>query len=431
MHAAAVSYPEPDDRPLPTVLMVGAAVTPEVMDLLTRIDPAPQVQTYRLHWAFIRAIEAAGRTPIDVVSTVPTKDYPLCRKLFWGLHREQRQIAGKMGNLVMMPFVNCLGLKQITRFLSCLWCTLSWLWQRRGQDKVIILYGLIVSHLYVALPLGKLFSAKVLAIVTDAPTPRQPEEGSIYALARVLDRWLLLRSLRGLDGIVVLAAGAAKLLAPDVPALVIEGIISDEVAEYAQKPAPAPAGAPFAFMYAGQLEPPYGIDLLLDAFTQLEGPQWALWVFGRGRLAPEVERAAAADPRITYFGFQPNDILFGRMRQASVLVNPRPLDQVLTPFMFPSKVLEYMAMGKIVVSSRLPGIPEEYYRYMIPVDELSPATLAAVLREVASWDPARRRRFEEEVRAFVWLTKTQLPQGRRFCTFIKDLVAGDTGTYRQ
>lgn len=414
---------EPQSPPLsPAILIVGAAVTPAVMERLKQVDPVPQVQTYRFHWAVIHALEAGTGGPIDICSTVPIRDFPYGRKLFWGLHRERRQVQGREAWLTLMPFINCLGLKQLTRLLSCLWFTLAWLWRRRREEKAIVLYGLIVSHLYAVLPLAKLAGVKVLAIVTDGPTPRLPDESWLYGLARLLDRSLLKRSLHSLDGIVVLAAGAAKLLAPGVPALVLEGIISDEVTSFAQQqPPPRAPDAPFAIMYAGQIESAYGIDLLLAAFRELEGPQWALWVFGRGRMAPAVEDAAAHDPRITYFGFQSNEVLFDRMAAADVLVSPRPLDDTLTPFLFPSKVLEYMAMGKVVVSSRLPGIPEEYYPYLVIVDNLSPATLAAQIRAVAGWAPEHRAKFEEQVRTFVWSSKTTGPQGRRFCQFIRAL----------
>jgi len=43
------------------------------------------------------------------------------------------------------------------------------------------------------------------------------------------------------------------------------------------------------------------------------------------------------------------------MRQASVMAIPRPADEWYSLFTFPSKLLEYLAMGKITISAKLPG----------------------------------------------------------------------------
>jgi len=411
------------------VLIIGAAVNEEVMDLLKRVDPMPQVQTYRFHWAAIHAIEKAGGSLVDIISTVPTFDYPVTRKVLWGLRRVQsREAEGRQ--FVIMPFVNLLGLKQVTRFVSCFWFTLSWLWShRRHPRKVLLLYGLIVSHLYVALILGKLFGTKVVTIVTDPPTPRRTDENAIYAAARSVDRWLLLWGLKRIDGLIALAEGTSRLVARGVPAIVVEGMISDEVEQFCRSLGPAEnrgeSVGRFVIMYAGQMdERLYGVEILLDAFKQLEDPSFALWLFGRGRLVEEVRRAAEGDSRIVYWGFHEADVVLSHMQEASVLVNSRPVDEAYGRFSFPSKVLEYLAMGKIVLSSRLPGIPVDYHPHLVFVDEMTPSNLATRLREIAGWSLEKRREAGNQARDFTWRNKTQLHQGERICRFLRDVVEG-------
>ena len=414
---------------MPSVLMVGAAVTQEVMDLLKRVDRTPQEQTYRFHWAVINAMEEASGSMIDIYSTVPTRDFPYTRKLFWGFQRVRE--ASRPGRaFIIMPFVNLLGLKQITRLISCLWFTFGWILARRKDpSKVIVLYGLLVSHLYACLFLGFLFRVKVVAIITDPPTQKQVDENLLYALPRKLDRWLLLKCLNWLDGIVVLAEATSRLLAPGVPAIVVEAMISNEVMEFCRSHSepslPSSSDAPFVIMYAGQMdEKLYGLEILLEAFQQLDGPTFALWLFGRGRLAERVSQAAVDDPRIVYWGFQGPEKVFTSMQKADVMVNARPLDALVTPFSFPSKILEYLAMGKLVVSARLPGIPPEYYPHLALLEEMTPQNLAARLREMAVWGPERKTQMEASARAFAWANKTQLQQGRRLCAFLETINHG-------
>lgn len=418
------------DRGEPKILMIGAAVNEEVMDILKIVDKAPQIQTYRFHWAVINGIEAAGGSQIDILSTVPTRDYPFTRKLFWGLRRVRREKA-EGSQFIIMPFVNLLGLKQVTRFLSCFWFTMCWLLKhRRRSGKVMLLYGLIVSHLYVALILGRLFGSKVVAIVTDPPMKKISDESWIYSLARAADRYLLLRGLRCLDGLIALAEPLARLLVPNVPAIVVEGMISNEVTQFLPElrriePGSNPGGE-FVIMYAGQMyEGAYGIEILLDAFRLMEDPNMALWLFGRGDMVEQVKQAAQHDQRITYWGLQPDSIFFSRMRQASVMAIPRPVDEWYSLFTFPSKLLEYLAMGKITISAKLAGIPSEYYPHLVLIDEMNAVNLAECLRNVAGWSLEKRRQMESRAQAFVWGSKTQLHQGKRICDFLS-AIAGNS-----
>jgi glycosyltransferase involved in cell wall biosynthesis len=418
----------PTDPMKPKILMIGAAVNEEVMDILKVVDKVPQIQTYRFHWAVINGIEAAGGAQIDILSTVPTRDYPFTRKLLWGLRRVRREKA-EGGQFIIMPFVNLLGLKQITRFLSCFWFTLCWLLKHREQPgKVMLLYGLIVSHLYVALVLGKLFGAKVAAIVTDPPMKKISDESWIYSLARAADRYLLLRGLRCLDGFVALAEPLARLLVPGVPAIVVEGMISNEVTQFLPEVRRIEPGSnnggEFVIMYAGQMyEGAYGIEILLDAFKLIKDPNMALWFFGRGSMVEQVQQAAQHDQRITYWGLQPDNIFYSRMRQASVMAIPRPADEWYSLFTFPSKLLEYLAMGKITISAKLAGIPSEYYPHLVLVDEMNAANLAERLREVSGWSIEKRRQMESHAQAFVWGSKTQLHQGKRICDFLSAIAS--------
>ena len=181
-------------------------------------------------------------------------------------------------------------------------------------------------------------------------------------------------------------------------------------------------------MYAGQLHEAYGLRVILDAFAMLHGDGYALWLFGQGTMEQEIREAAAADPRIMYGGFQPAEVILPRTSLASVMVNPRPLEQQIAPYSFPSKLLEYLAMGKIVISTELPGIPPDYYPHLIFFDNMSAASLAERIAEVAGRTPQRRQEMERAARAFAWGSKTQLHQGRRMVQFLRDVGGGTCGT---
>lgn len=233
-----------------------------------------------------------------------------------------------------------------------------------------------------------------------------------------------------MDGIIALTRDLVDLYAPALPGIVVEGILSSEdAAQFAtsnEATVPARGGdRQFVVLYAGGLEAAYGVQILLEAFRRLEGAHCRLWICGRGSLQDSVASAAASDGRIIDYGFQPPERVPVLLRQASVLVNPRPSGQEFTRFSFPSKTIEYMASGRPVVTTRLSGIPDEYWQYVYPIDDESPEGLARLLARLRDTPTDVLDRFGARARDFVLGQKSESVQGRKICRFIAEVVAGN------
>ena len=87
----------------------------------------------------------------------------------------------------------------------------------------------------------------------------------------------------------------------------------------ARDPEPGPGGA--GVLFAGRLTEEKGVRVLLDAWAQAPDLP-ALQVAGDGPLAAEVERAAAADPRISWLGWQGGEAMDALMGGAALLAAP-------------------------------------------------------------------------------------------------------------
>ena len=87
----------------------------------------------------------------------------------------------------------------------------------------------------------------------------------------------------------------------------------------ARDPEPGPGGA--GVLFAGRLTDEKGVRVLLDAWAQAPDLP-ALQIAGDGPLAAEVERAAAADARITWLGWQGGEAMDALMGGAALLVAP-------------------------------------------------------------------------------------------------------------
>jgi glycosyltransferase involved in cell wall biosynthesis len=166
-------------------------------------------------------------------------------------------------------------------------------------------------------------------------------------------------------------------------------------------------------LYAGALRKQYGLENLILGFEALEDPRVRLEIYGEGDYVPDIERAAARDGRISYGGIVPNKEVVEREKRAWVLVNPRPSNQEFTRYSFPSKNMEYMVSGTPVVTTRLAGMPEEYYEYVSTIDgDDSQAIKDALSRELGR-DPGELHAQGERARAFVLAKKNNVAQAAR------------------
>jgi len=105
-------------------------------------------------------------------------------------------------------------------------------------------------------------------------------------------------------------------------------------------------------VFVGRLSAEKGIDVLLEAWKQLDLPL-ELRIVGDGPLAATVEQAARSDSRIRWLGRLPSEETISIVGEALCLVMPS-----LWYEGFPRTILEALAKGTPVVASRLGSMEE-------------------------------------------------------------------------
>ena len=108
--------------------------------------------------------------------------------------------------------------------------------------------------------------------------------------------------------------------------------------------------------------------------------------------------------------------------KASLLVNPRPVAPEYTKYSFPSKNLEYMVSGTPVLTTQLPGMPEEYFPYVYLMGEETEDHAAKVLEEILSLPLEERQKKGTAARAFVLEKKSNIVQSAKILAFLKNSV---------
>ena len=176
--------------------------------------------------------------------------------------------------------------------------------------------------------------------------------------------------------------------------------------------------------YAGSLNPKYGIEHLLRAFSLINDARIHLRIAGAAHISINlIEEYCKQDNRISYMGMLPPSEVAKYQAQATVLVSPRKSTEPFVKYSFPSKTVECLAGGTPYVAHRLPCEPPEYADYIQYPDDESDEALARKLEEICNLPEAERRRIGERGREFIAREKNP----KVMCKRIVDMWRGMLG----
>ena len=393
----------------PRITMLGFTVPDALLQQINAADPLLRTQTNRFAWSLVRALRANG-ADVRLISVASVSDYPGNAALLWPLRRfQQDDVDG-----LLLPFVNLTILKHVTRWLAC------WLFAvpelRRHRPDWLLVHGVHSPFLWFAVAARRLVGFGVAVVLTDPPGVPVATDGRTKNFLRRLDRTVVTGALRRCDAVIPLALPLAVDFAPGVPHLVVEAILDAEATPPDETQPPGPA----SLVCAGGLHEAYGVRNLVEAVRGLPDPELRLFLYGKGHLEGWIREQHAQDSRIAAPRVLAPEELAGVYVSATVLVQPRQLDQGFVPYSFPSKLVEYLASGTVVVSTRLPSIPEDYQDVVVWADD-SVEGLREALSQVLSWEPEQRAQFGREAAVFIRHTRTQEIQGARILAFLAGL----------
>lgn len=392
------------------VTVLGFTLPEMEMEPILRWDPAMPAQTHAFAWAVVCALQNAGLT-VGLLSSEPVSNFPQMPRLFYAGH------DFKAGNVEgrTLTFVNLLAIKHVTRFISCLISGTRLL--RSIQPGVLLIHGVHSPFLWYGV-IARRLGLRTAVIITDPPGVFLPADGMVTRLLKAVDARLVRAALARVDGVVVLTRQLALDYAEGRPFLVMEGIYSEPIDESAVHAAPS---ADLSIVYAGGLSSSSGVDRLVLAVEALANSSVKLTIYGRGELAGWIDRRSKLDGRIEPVKYMSRKDVMRACRAADLLVQPRPVDQLVGAYSFPSKLLEYIGSGTPVLSTRLKGIPADYEPYLYwTEDDTVDGICNGILGVLA--DPTEHRR-QKALRAsdFVRSSRTSAVQGIRLRDFLRSL----------
>ncbi len=397
----------------PRVTLLGFTVPDEVFAEISDRDTVLATQTHTFAWALAQSLHVAG-CPVQLVSAAPVSTYPRNRQIvFRGRPFRQDGLDGRL-----LGFANLIGVKHLTRFVAA--CRSASRAVREHRSTVLLIHGVHSPFLWFGAMAARRPDLHVVVVLTDPPGVPQPGDNRLVRLLRGIDVALVRAALRRCAGVVALTPALAEDFAPGKPRLIMEGICTPLGLERQVRPREGVREV----AYAGGLTRAYGVDRLVEAFRGLEDPDLRLCLYGRGELTDWLRTQADEDPRIMPPTALDRVELVARLASAAVLVNPRPIDQGFVRYSFPSKLIEYLATGVPVVTTRLPGIPAEYTPWLCFADGDTPEGLRRRIAHVLDLPPVDARALGAGGADFVRNGRSSEVQGGRMRSFLGALVAG-------
>lgn len=358
------------------ILLVGFCVNAEYFDKYTAGDALPQVAAFKLESRFLKALRLGGATVLPIssvaVSTYPRNPYVLLPGRAKGVS------VSYIGRIV--PLINLPVLKMASRFIGTL-CTL--MCESREEKPVVCLYSAHTPNLLAAYLYSAFTSIPFFVYVPDLPIYMDMGVKRSFVL-----KWMKKFDVQVINFLLSKAAGtilATRQMSEDstlwrhVPSLVVEGISDDSVVMHVGYPDVLPdcSGKKIIF-YAGSVNKAYGIVELIEGFKQSRS-SYELWLCGRGDLESYLKKEANDCSSIRYLGFLPPAHVHAIQRRAALLALTRDPAEKFTRYSFPSKILEYLASGVPVMTTRLDGIPSEYYPHLNVIEKFSVDCIARTI----------------------------------------------------
>ena len=392
------------------ILYISSVVSDRLFEQLYKQSKTSGNVGQKYHGMFVKGLAANLGHPLTVLSQPPTS----ARFLRFDDENSTNNIKFKYIPIIPIPIV-----KQIVSFFYNFFYTLYWSIKNLGQEKVVICSLMRIYQIIPSFYISRIFRSKIITVVCDIPrltifqaTNRKPSLKSrllIYLSEKFDSKF---------DGYVLLTEAMNSIVNPkSKPYIVIEGFSDIEMEKYSNHL--SNKNSHNIILYAGGLNINYGIQMLVEAFKRINKPNSELWLYGNGDFSNQLINEK--DDRIKYFGQKLNKEVVEAEIRAKVLINPRPTSGEFTHYSFPSKTLEYMSTGTFTITTKLAGIPSDYFNYCGVINEESIEGIGNALSFYLDMDQNTLHAKGLEAKEYVLKYKNNITQTKKVLHFLSEL----------
>lgn len=353
----------------------------------------------------------------------PMQAFPRYKRLFaWPM-----RVTFPSGLVVrLVPSLNLLFVRELCRGIYVFFTLLFWGLRRRDQPRVVLTYNTKQPPFSFLLAACRLTRTPIVPIIFDIGlTPRSLGWLRDTCFRHVEKR--MYRYLHKSDGRCVIVENILQKYTPNQHALLLDGGSSSEIMKrlFPLDDRSVSQNDEVWFISAGALDPHNGTRMIIEMLKLNRNPRLRVLIAGQGREQQLAIEYAKIDSRLTYAGMLNLDQLFAYYQQADVLMNIRLTKTLDTSTTFPSKFLEALAVGRLVVSTCVGHVESVYGQYCRLLRDETPEALSALVDEIIAMPRAERDAIGRSAREFMLREHTWDHQMKRVVRYCEGICAGE------
>jgi len=279
--------------------------------------------------------------------------------------------------------------------------------EKEGVDALVC-YNVMDAFHVKTLGLSKQMRVPCFPIILDGADPRK-------------DNWKWVQEgIRDASGVIFLSDWMVKNYPGNLPVLHMDGGCSawygDEAKQKVERN---------LIVYSGGLDHWRGLDFLVEVIRHVTRPECRFVICGKCD-REYIRRRMGNDTRVDVKGFVSDAELHDLCLRATLFLNtrdPANRDNILN---FPSKIPNYLAYGKPVVSTWIDSLSEDYRKVLQVVDSNEVVAFAAEVTNVLSWSETRRKDHAAVVKEWFLRTRLWTVQAQRCLDWMGSVVKAKT-----
>jgi len=358
-------------------LVISFLTDSKTNDRIVESDQFPQSQTINFNTNLMKSLEQSKDNEYTYVSSYPISIFPYSKfkKVPKGkeiIRFEDKKIANNY-----IPFFNLKYLRIISKTISTIYYSFKY-YSNKKNKKGVIVYSVHIPYLIAGLFISKIFKIPLIGIWTDPPGVKTDRDNILQKNIRKLEYKICKKIMNNFDKAIVITKQFGEKFLPEKKYLVVEAISDkkqydeNSITNFINK---SNINKKIKIVYTGTLDKKYGIDRLVQAFYETKNNNVELHLYGKGDYEENIKQALKETKNIKYGGHLTKDKILDVQKNADYLINVRDPSEEFVKYSFPSKILEYMTSGTPVITTMLPGMPQDYAQHLIILKNNSVKTI--------------------------------------------------------
>lgn len=399
------------------ILYIGKLCDDELFKIIENKQQPYSVAQYMYEKALCDELKKNKNLNINFISIYQTEYFPKDNFIF-------KRKKNKSEGFKYIKFINIPYLRELSYFISTCLYIIMWYCNILGKkDKCIFTSNHFLPVSLAVVLLSKFFSIKRIVTFTDLSlftySREKIEKMKFYKKLFIKPYISLVNRLQqSYNAYILFSKGMNQIVNPkNKPYIIMEGIFNNNNLDLTLK-----SSRVNSIAYAGTLNKEVGIDKILDVFSLIKDKNIELWLIGKGDMVNEIIEKSKCNSNIKYLGFMSRNYVFEKLKEAKLLINLRNPNDIYTKCSFPSKMFEYMVSGTPVLTTKLDGIPDEYYNYLFTVDNYLNIEIANKIVEILNYSNNEREKLGSNARDFILNNKNSVSQVKLITNFLFKII---------